>query len=189
MTERNIIIWINTNLGPVIDQALAEARKANPQLLYTREWLIAMAMRETGFLISRYAGQAKTPAQIHPLMRGDYSQRKGETEKSYHGYGYWQIDIASYPTFVKSGDWKDPLKTARKAIAVLEEKRLFLQQQFPSLAGEELARAITAAYNCGQGNVAKAIRTKKDIDSYTYQKNYSAEVWQYREIALAIMAA
>ncbi len=182
MTERNILSWINNNLGPVIEQALAEAKRNNPDLLYTKDWLAAMAMRETGFLIARYAGQAKTPVQIHPLMRGDYSQRPGEKEKSYHGYGYWQIDIASYPAFVKSGDWKDPLKTCRKAIAVLEEKRLYLQQQFPSLTGEDLARAVTAAYNCGQGNVSKVIRKGEDIDSRTHQKNYSAEVWRYREI-------
>jgi len=186
MTEREIISWINTNLGPVIDQALAEATKGKLDLLYTRDWLTAIAMRETGFLIARYAKQAKTPAQIHPLMRGDYSQRPGEKEKTYHGYGYWQIDIASYPAFVESGDWKDPLKTCRKAIAVLEEKRIYLQQQFPVLTGEELNRAITAAYNCGQGNVAKAIRAKRDVDVYTHQKNYSAEVWRYREIACAV---
>lgn len=188
MTERNILSWINNNLGSVMEQALAEAKRGNPDLLYTKDWLAAIAMRETGFLIARYAAQAKTPAQIHPLMRGDYSQRPGEKEKSYHGYGYWQIDIASYPAFVKSGDWKDPLKTCRKAIAVLEEKRLYLQQQFPSLAGEELARAVTAAYNSGQGNVAKAVRAGRDVDVYTHQKNYSAEVWRYREIAQAIAA-
>lgn len=188
MTERNILVWINTNLGPTIDQALTESKRANPDLLYTRDWLVAMAMRETGFLIARYAEQAKTPAQIHPLMRGDYSQRPGEKEKSYHGFGYWQIDIGSYPAFVKSGDWKDPLKTCRKAIVVLEEKRIYLQQQFPALAGEDLARAITAAYNCGQGNVAKAIRAKRDVDAYTHQKNYSAEVWRFREITRNVAA-
>jgi len=183
MTEKEIIYWISTFLGPDIDKALEQARMKNPGLLYTKEWLVAMAYRETGFLIGRYAAKNMTPFAIHPLMRGDYGQRKGETEKSYHGYGYWQIDIGSYPDFVRSGDWKDPYKTCVKAISVLEEKRLYLEKKFTWLQGEDLHRAITAAYNCGQGNVATALSKGRDVDIYTHQHNYSKEVWRFREIA------
>lgn len=182
MTEREILAWIKINLGPIIDKALAEARVKNTALLYTRDWLAAMVMRETGFLIARYVQKKLKIDVIHSLMKGDYNQRKGETEKSYHGFGYWQIDIGSFPDFVKSGDWKDPFKTCVKAIAVLEGKRIFLQKAFPALTGEELARAVTAAYNCGEGNVKKVLLAKQDIDSRTHQKNYSKEVWRFREI-------
>jgi hypothetical protein len=141
-----------------------------------------ITMRETGFLIARYVKEKVKPEVIHTLMRGDYGQRPGEKEKSYHGYGYPQIDIGSYPAFIKSGDWKDPFKVFCKAIAVLEEKRLYLQPKFPNLQGDSLMRAITAAYNCGQGNVAKVLNEGKDIDARTYNKDYSAEVWRFRQI-------
>ena len=183
MTEKQIIQWILKELGPAIDKALAEAKVKNPYLLSSKDWLAAMAYRETGFLIARYIGQKNKPQIIHTLMRGDYGMRPGEKEKSYHGYGYWQIDIASYPAFVKSGDWKDPYKTCEKAISVLEEKRTYLQGKIPGLEGEALHRAITAAYNCGQGNVFKALSNGKDVDVYTHQHDYSKEVWRYREIA------
>lgn len=182
MTEKQTIHWILTNLGPDIDKALA-AKYKNPDLLYTKDWLAGMCYRETGFLINRYVTQGIATKNIHSLMRGDYGQGPGEIEKSYHGFGYWQIDIGSYPAFVKSGDWKDPYKTCVKAITVLEEKRVYLQKQLPTLTGEQLNRAITAAYNCGQGNVTKALKAGKDVDIYTHQHDYSKEVWRYREIA------
>lgn len=182
MTEREILSWIKNNLGDVIDIAIIQAKEKNPELIYTRDWLAAMAMRETGFLIARYVEKKMKTDVIHSLMKGDYGQRPKETEKQYHGFGYWQIDIASYPAFVKSGDWKDPFKTCLKAIAVLEEKRLYLAPKFPNLQGDSLHRAITAAYNCGQGNVQKVLLVGQDIDARTHQKNYSKEVWRYREI-------
>lgn len=182
MTEREILIWIKNNLGDIIDIAIIQAKEKNPDLIYTRDWLAAMAMRETGLKIAKLLGKKLKIDVIHSLMKGDYDQRKGETEKQYHGFGYWQIDIASYPQFVKSGDWKDPFKTCMKAIAVLEEKRMYLAPKFPNLKGDSLYRAITAAFNCGQGNVQKVLLVGQDIDARTHQKNYSAEVWRYREI-------
>jgi len=182
MTERDTLKWIYQNLGPTIDKALVKAKEKFPDHPYTRDWLAAMAMRETGFKIAEFVKLGKNPEAIHAIMRGDYSQRDGEKEKTYHGFGYWQIDIGSYPDFVKSGDWKDPFKTCLKAIAVLEEKRQYLAPRFPNLQGDSLHRAITAAYNCGQGNVKKVLDAGQDIDSRTYNKDYSREVWRFREI-------
>lgn len=182
MIEREILSWIKNNLGDVIDIAIIQSKEKNPDLIYTRDWLAGMCMRETGFLISRYVAKKMKVEVIHSLMKGDYSQRPKETEKQYHGFGYWQIDIASYPQFVKSGDWKDPFKTCMKAIAVLEEKRLYLAPKFPNLQGDGLHRAITAAYNCGQGRVARALNEGKDIDAFTHQHDYSKMVWHYREV-------
>lgn len=182
MTERDILQWINTNLGSAIERAIVYARGKFPDHPYTKDWLAGIIMRETGFLIARYVKAGTTPAIIHTLMRGDYGQRPGEKEKAYHGYGYTQIDIASYPDFVKSGDWKDPFKTICKAIAVLEEKRAYLEPKFPNVKGDSLYRAITAAYNCGQGSVAHVLNEGKDIDARTYNHDYSREVWRFREI-------
>lgn len=182
MTEKEILRWIAVNLGPTIDKVLEDARQKNPELIYTKDWLAGIIMRETGLLIARYVPQKIKPEVIHTLMRGDFSQRKGEKEKSHHGYGYPQIDIASYPLFVKSGDWKDPFKVLRMAVAVLEEKRKYLEPKFPNVKGDSLCRAITAAYNCGQGRVAQALKEGKDIDAYTHDHDYSKMVWHYREV-------
>lgn len=186
MTEKQTLLWIKLHLAGFINQALAEAKAKNPSLLYTEDWLAGMTYREVGELIARYVSQGKQPQQIHALMKGDYGQRPGEKTKSYHGYSYMQIDIASYPQFINSGKWQDPLECYRKAIEVLEEKRIYLfasnrfnVKDFPL---DTAYRAITAAYNCGQGNVAKALREGKSVDIFTHQRNYSAEVWRFREI-------
>lgn len=188
MTNTEILRWIKANLSPTIQQALGAAKQKNPNLLYAEDWLAAIACRETGQLIDKRlvtAGALPSGRQlavIAPLMMGDYSQRPGETEKSHHGFGFWQADIASFPEFVKSGDWKDPAKACAMAISILEGKRLYLQPHFPNLAGDDLDRAITAAYNCGEGNVRDVLNEGHDIDIRTTDKNYSAQVWEFRKI-------
>ncbi len=188
MTNTQILQWIKMNLGPVMAQALAQAKAKNSQLLYTEDWLGAICCRETGELIAKRIAQSgnilsgKVLETIAPLMRGDYSQRPGETEAQYHGYGFWQADIASFPVFISSGGWKDPSKGCTMAISILEGKRAYLQPHFPALDGDALDRAITAAYNCGEGNVRDVLNEGHDIDIRTTGKNYSAQVWEFREI-------
>jgi hypothetical protein len=116
-----------------------------------------MTMRETGLKIAQQLGRGFKVPEIHAEMRGDYGQRPGDTERQYHGFGYMQIDIASYPDFVKSGKWKDPLATYKMAIAVLESKRNYLEPKYKEVGEEMIHRAITAAYNCGEGNVSKVL--------------------------------
>jgi hypothetical protein len=180
MTTRQILLWIHFNLLPHISKALEEKKKTNPHLIYTPDWLVGITFRETGGLINKYASVNTKPEVMHTLMRGDYSQRPGEKEKSYHGFGYTQIDIASFPKFVKSGDWKDPLKCYLMAIDVLEGKRKYIEPHSPKLKGDALHRAITAAYNCGEGNVAKVLVAGNDIDWRTTGHDYSKDVWQRR---------
>lgn len=176
MTEKQILQWVKTNLSPIIDKAIADSQP----VIYTTDWLAAMAMREVNFLIARNA--SKPFHVVCELMKGDYGQREGENEKSFHGWGFWQIDTGSFPMFVKSGDWQDPYKCCKKAIEVLEGKRKYLATHLPNLSGNELNRAITAAYNTGEGNVFKSIANGKDPDTTTHEHNYSAEVWRYRDI-------
>lgn len=188
MTTIDILRWIKLNLGPIIADKLAAAKVKNPGLLYTEDWLAGIAMRETGALIAKRIGQAgnlptgKIFGVIAPLMTGDYSQRPGEKENSYHGFGFWQADIKSFPAFVRSGDWKDPAKGCAMAIDILEGKRDYLQPHFPDLAGDDLHRAITAAYNCGEGNVRDVLNEKHDIDIRTTGHDYSKNVWEFREM-------
>lgn len=188
MTNIEILRWIKLNIGPIIAEKLAAAQLKNPDLLYTEDWLGAIVMRETGGLIAKRINQAgdvpsgKMLGVISPLMTGDYSQRPGETEKRYHGFGFFQADIGSFPAFVRSGDWKDPGKACAKAIDILEGKRVYLTHHYPALAGDDLARATTAAYNCGEGNVGHVIDAKQDIDARTANHDYSKNVWEFREM-------
>lgn len=172
MTEKQILQWIKTNLSPIIDKAIVDSKTD----LFTTDLLAAMAMREVNFLIARNADK---PFQtVCDLMKGDYGQRQGEKEKSYHGFGFWQIDIGSYPEFVKSGYWKDPSKTCLMAISVLESKRKYLVSKL----GEVPLNAIVAAYNTGEGNVYRSIKNEWDVDKTTHNHDYSKEVFRYKDI-------
>jgi len=176
MTSLEIMGWYKNNLFPIVVKAIEEKKLSNPDLIYTPDWLIAMAYRETWTLLIPFIKNRTPFKNIEP--KGDYGQRKGETEKQYHGFSYWQIDTGSFPDFIKSGDWKDPYKSCLKAIDVLEEKRKQLNKELPFPTDQE----ITASYNCGSSNVLKAIKKGEDIDSRTHEKNYSKMVWEYRKL-------
>lgn len=189
MTNIDILKWIRLNLGPVITQALAAAKAKNPDLIYTEDWLAAIAMRETGGLIAKRLSEGgdKLPSGrqlnvIAGLMTGDYSQRPGEKEKRYHGFGFWQADIGSFPAFVNSGNWKDPAKACAFAIQVLEDKRHWLKAHIDDFKGNDLDRCITAAYNCGEGAVRGSLNEGHDIDARTTGHDYSKNVWEFREL-------
>jgi hypothetical protein len=163
-------------LGPVIQEALTQ----RPGLIYTEEWLAAIAYQETGPLLHRYIAREMEFDDICTLMRGSYSRRNREPKKRFHGFSFWQLDMGSYTDFLLSGDWKHPFRSCLKLIDILEKKRKFLVTRC-RLKGDELCQAITAAYDCGQGNVIKAIKNDLPIDHFTYRKNYSTEIWKVRQ--------
>ena len=180
MTDTQILQWIKSNLGSIIRQAINDSNGASTP--YTEDWLAGIAMRETGELIARYAPQQPDVNIVSSLMRGDYSQRPGETEKQYHGFGFWQIDIHSFPDFIKSGNWKDPYKCCCQAIADLESARAYLTAHAPDeiTSNQDLFNHyITAAYNCGSGNEMKVIELKEAVDNYTTGHDYSKAVFTY----------
>jgi hypothetical protein len=176
-TDEKMMQWIKDNLGSIIKNAVANS-------IYTEDWLAGICARETGFLFIRYANQSLSFDQICTLMKGDYGKRPGDARKIYHGFGFWQIDIGSFPKFISSGLWTDPLATAQMAVEVLNGKKIYLQQKGwqAKLSETMWERAVTAAYNCGEGNVNKALSKNLDIDYYTFSKDYSKEVFRYRNI-------
>lgn len=190
MTERQIMQWYKSNLKDAVDKAIAFKKEKQPDLLYTTDWLLAMAYRETWTLMVRYIQNKIFLENILPIVKGDYNKRPADKEKIFHGYGFWQIDIASYPDFIKSGDWKDPFKCCCKAIDVLEEKRKSLLKHFKpeNIDVETWHRMITASYNCGAGNVTEAVKASQSIDSRTHEKNYSNKVWEYRTLYNSLAA-
>lgn len=180
MTDTALATWIKKNLGPIISECLTAAGTDH----FTEDLLGGMAQRETG--IKMHPTLAKNPsitvAKLSELMMGDYGQRQGEVVARYHGFGFWQIDIKSFPEFVASGDWKDPHKCCAQAIRVLESKRKYLSDKLPGLTGEAFERATVAAYNCGEGRVMRAILAHQDPDTMTFGKDYVAAVWRYRHL-------
>ena len=96
-----------------------------------------------------------------------------------------QIDDRSYPNWIKTNEWASPIVNIRKACMVLLEKRVYLDARL-GLSEDDLLYASIAAYNAGQGNVLRAIRSGKGPDSVTAHGNYAAEVMRlskrYKEI-------
>jgi hypothetical protein len=183
MTEVIQLRWIKTNLGPIINSSLAAwKQKTAIQVPYTEDWLAGIAMREVGQLVGRAIEKNLSFGTACETMRGDYSQRPGDAMKVYHGFGFWQVDVGSYSDFVRTGQWKDPSLSCRQAITILYGKQTYLSHHCPAVTGEALHRALTAAYNNGEGNQVKVIIAGKDVDAKTTDHNYSAEVWRFRDM-------
>jgi hypothetical protein len=115
----------------------------------------------------------------HP---GDY--RDG----TYHGYGLMQMDIGSYPDWIKEGHWKNARDCILKGAEVLASKRKGIQngqgkkhkvgkQEFTGakIAGADLLRVAIAAYNSGDWAYYN-YSTGHDPDRFTTGKNYSKDV-------------
>jgi hypothetical protein len=182
MTERAISFWIRDNLSEHIRKALDLHKKLNPHLIWTEADLAGIAQREVGFLIVRYVGKKMKFDTICSLMKGDYVQREGEKEKQYHGFSFWQLDTNSHLEFIKTGEWKNPFKACYRAISALESKMEWLLKNVQEFNGVSIHQATIAAYNCGEKNVQKVLQKEQDIDSRTYNKDYSKEVLRFSEI-------
>jgi hypothetical protein len=179
-TEKDILIWIHDNLGEDIRALTDEKFK---ETLYTEALIAGLITRETGFLILRYANRGFDKTEIAKRMKGDYGRRPGESAARYHGFGFVQIDINSYPDFLSSTPLENYPAYLEKAILVLEEKRRSIERAGfteKSIGNEEFLRSILAAYNSGQGNVIKSLRAGRDVDSTTYQHDYSKDVMRLR---------
>lgn len=172
-SESGLLLWIKKHLGPYIQKAITGS-------VFTEDWLGAIAARETGFLIIRYANKGLDLEAIAKLMKGDFNHN------IYNGFSFWQIDIRSFPDFIKSGKWLDIQMSADKAVDVLNGKMKYLKKYEQRLSEHEFARAITAAYNTGEGNVEKSILRNRDVDFTTFNKDYSKEVFRMRKIYVNI---
>ncbi len=91
-----------------------------------------------------------------------------------HGRGLMQIDDRSHE-FARTGKWDDAEANILYAAKVLNSSRAYITKRF-SLQGNALLRAVLAAYNCGPGNVAKALTKGRDIDYYTAGRDYGKNV-------------
>lgn len=95
-----------------------------------------------------------------------------------HGRGLMQIDDRSHTEWIRTHNWKDPVVNIEYGADVWMENYNFFADHF-DLVGEDYMKMIwaaTAAYNCGAGNVQKALKAGADVDSRTTGKDYSADV-------------
>ncbi len=164
--RRNILAWIHENLGD-IHREVAE-------VIYKNYWvsmglLAGIVCREYGFLIPRKVTAGQSPAYIFAHATGDGG----------HGRSIYQIDDRSFPVFVQETPLSDVKAYCIKAVEVLKEKERYLLSQGwtrEKLGDETFERAVIAAYNCGQGNVNKALNRGLDVDRYTFGGDYSKDV-------------
>jgi hypothetical protein len=175
MDEIAVLQWVKDNLGSYIEDAVKDT-------MYDLAWIAAITVRETGQLIGARVKSGLSFNLICQTMQGDYTKRKNDAKLMYHGYGFTQIDIASFPAFIGSGDWQKPDKLYPFTIKVLESKRHYIINHFNDLTHEELEHGITSAYNCGEGNVVKAIQNNQDPDQYTTGHNYAKDVMRLRDL-------
>lgn len=171
-SNRDILQWIYDNLGELIRKCTDENYK---DTIYTESWIAGIICREVGFLILKYANKGLTKDEITLHMIGD----------SGHGRSYFQIDDRSYPDFVNSTPLSDVEAYCNKAIECLEEKRKYLESKnytSNTMTTDEYEMAITCAYNCGQGNVVKALDKGRSPNVYTFNGDYGTAVMEYRGI-------
>ena len=97
-------------------------------------------------------------------IMGDFSQRPGEPTPRHHGFGVWQRDSDAFgvgPAYLKN--------VHRQALDAAN----LLAANFRTFDRWD---AAVAAYNCGPGNVERALANGSSVDRFTANGNYSADV-------------
>lgn len=127
-------------------------------------------------------GLALTPPFPHGT--GDFAKRsnrkpfrKNSTPDDGGGFGrgIWQIDY-DWHEFARTGDWQNPSANIAYGAHVLRDHYEQLRREVKGLDDMALLRASIASYNCGVGNVMKAIVSGKGVDYYTAHRDYSRDV-------------
>ena len=90
-----------------------------------------------------------------------------------YGRGLMQIDYDAHE-FARTGPWREPEQNIRYGCKVLADNRALFQRR-TNLGGIALVRAVLSAYNCGAGNVLRALNAGLDVDYFTCHRDYSAD--------------
>lgn len=90
------------------------------------------------------------------------------------GRGLLQIDYDAH-AFARSRAWRDPEGNIRFGCSLVIDARAWLRRR-TMLQGQALLRGALAAYNCGLGNVLRAVRQGLDVDFYTAGRDYARDV-------------
>lgn len=167
-TTKEVLIWLHDNISPIY-------QKVTDGTIYTEAMLAGRDCREVGFIIPKYVNRGYNFILVAENMVGD----------SGHGNSFPQIDDRTYPGFITDTSLDDVEAYQRKSVECLEEKRKYLESKgyTKEKLGEDLYfQAIFASYNCGQGNVLRALANNQNIDIHTFGGDYSKKVMEYRYI-------
>jgi len=96
-----------------------------------------------------------------------------------HGHGELQIDDRSHGPFCASGQWQDlaaSLEYVRQNVILPSYNYLADRFEYFGADYAQLFWGAVAAYNCGAGNVAKAVAAGHDPDARTTGGDYSSDV-------------
>jgi hypothetical protein len=137
--------------------------------------IVALGSRATGFgRALRPQGPAGTtdftprpepvPHRPAPLPADGGGFRRGLLGIDYDGHA-----------FAREGDWRDPRANLVYGCRVVSEARTHLRRR-SLLSATALLRAALAAYDCGTGNVVRALRHGHDLDFYTSGRDYSRDI-------------
>jgi hypothetical protein len=91
------------------------------------------------------------------------------------GWGRGLLQIDYQQQFGQTGNWRDPEANILYGCNELADNIAYFTK---NSAGQSYdpQRAGIAAYNCGRGNVTRAIKAGYDVDRYTAGNNYSQDV-------------
>lgn len=114
---------------------------------------------------------------IGPSGTGDFIPRKGRLPEDGLGFGrgLMQIDYDAH-SFARGDRWKNPAENIEYACNILLQDYKYFKDHYVSTITD---RAALASYNCGRGNVQRAIAHNLDIDFYTTGRDYSKKVLEY----------
>jgi len=166
----------------ILEEPIEEATQGTKN---RRSSLMALTNRECGWKFQREVEKGKTLAKLSSQRRTVACGVSPRSAGVSSPVSPFQIDKDTAPQFgrlmINRGEWTDLFKAAKVCVAVLEEKRAYLDAQ--GMTEEKLGtnlynRAITSSYNAGQGRVVKALRAGVDVDRFTYGGDYSKDVFR-----------
>jgi hypothetical protein len=156
------------------------------------ERTLARLERWKDIIIKQASAHGHDPAIVAAIISRETSAMdrwclpppKGILGDNGFGHGPMQIDKRSFPEWCAL--WAKGTLTLedgiKKGCEVLWQKQAAIKRLIPDLRDALALRAAIAAYNCGEGNVRKAVRNQRDLDAYTTGKNYSLDVLARAEV-------
>jgi hypothetical protein len=137
--------------------------------------IVALGSRESRFGLALVPRGPSGTSDFVPRPR-PAPQRRAALPPDGLGFrrGLLQIDYDEH-AFARDGGWSDARANIAFGCRLVAEAKGFLRRR-TMLSSRALLRAALAAYNCGAGNVLRALRQGADIDFYTARRNYSADI-------------
>jgi peptidoglycan hydrolase-like protein with peptidoglycan-binding domain len=136
--------------------------------------IAGIASRESGWgLMLRPKGASGTGDFTPRAPRPPSRSGKLPDDNGGFGRGIMQIDFDAHE-FARTGSWKNAASNLICGAGVLGACKDVISKA-TSLRGADLWKASLAGYNCGAGNVLRAIQGAHDVDFFTTGRNYGRD--------------